>query len=102
MDLTDPMLILAEKERRRDHEAPSFAPDDWRTAIVIKQAEYTRLFSSRFPEVHSVLVSVPGVCVAGGAAALMFEAEGVARGASISEALTPVARHVPHLAQSRR
>ena len=99
MDRTDPMLIFAENERRRHRRADeeprglstvdewaelvrsdpgytnrvvTFAPDDWRTAVVIKQAEYTRLFSSRFPEVHSVLVSVPGVCVAGGAAAWPF------------------------------
>jgi hypothetical protein len=95
----DPMRIFAENERhrhRRPDEEPrglstvdewaklvqsdpgytnrvvTFAPDNWRTAILINQTEYTRLFSSRFPEVHSVLLSVPGVCVAGGAAAWPF------------------------------
>jgi hypothetical protein len=50
----------------------TFAPERWPTATALKQEQYTNLFSSEFPEVQRVLLSVPGVCVAGGAAAWPF------------------------------
>jgi hypothetical protein len=52
--------------------ASTFAPEPWPTATELKQAEFTRLFSLQFPEVQRLLLSVPGVCVAGGAAAWPF------------------------------
>jgi hypothetical protein len=50
----------------------TFAPERWPTATALKQEQYTCLFSSEYPEVHRVLLSVAGVCVAGGAAAWPF------------------------------
>ena len=52
--------------------AATFAPERWPTATALKQDEYTCLFTLQFPEVHRLLLSVPGVCVAGGAAAWPF------------------------------
>ena len=115
----DEWAAMVERGAGYTNRVVTFAPEKWRAAVSIDQQEYTRLFAAQFPEVHHVLLSVPGICCAGGAAAwpllrhdsstgdvdlfvyanegLMYKAETVAvelraafgPGTNMTEALTP-------------
>ena len=65
----DEWAAMVERGAGYTNRVVTFAPEKWRAAVSIDQHEYTSLFASQFPEVHHVLLSVPGICCAGGAAA---------------------------------